>query len=139
MAQGFQEIDAEGCEPDLRGVSASLLEKVERQCMIGIAKRRDADGLAFQGLDARDRARCSWSSDDCEQRKPAGDRKAADIRTRISVGCDGDVKRSCCIVDSAADQGLHCSTSTASINQFGIEPVVLEVAAGARDFVRHSA
>ena len=48
LAQRLQQIDAHGRELDLAGVGAGLLEQIERQRVIGIAERRDADGLAFE-------------------------------------------------------------------------------------------
>ena len=48
LPQRLQQIDAEGRELDLAGIGAGLLEQIERQRVIGVAERGDADRLAFE-------------------------------------------------------------------------------------------
>src|SRR5262249_57078348 len=43
LPQRFEQIDAHGRELDLAGVTAGLLQQVERQGMIGSAERDNAD------------------------------------------------------------------------------------------------
>ena len=50
-----------------------------------------------------------------------------------------DVQRGGGIIDRAADQRLHGGVAAAGVDQLHIEPMILEVAGRARDFVRHSA
>ena len=60
LAQRLQQIDAHGRELDLSGVGAGLLQQIERQRMIGIAERGDADRPSLQILDRLNLARRSW-------------------------------------------------------------------------------
>ena len=61
-------------------------ETLTRARAVGVAERRDADGLAFQRLDGRDRACSLGRGDDRKQRQPTGHCEAADVRAGIAEG-----------------------------------------------------
>ena len=50
-----------------------------------------------------------------------------------------NVQRGGGIIDRAADQRLHRGIAAAGVDELHIEPMILEVAGRARDFVRHAA
>ena len=139
LPQGFQQIDAQGRELDCLGVDAGLLEQIERERVIGIAERRDADRPSLQILDPLNLARGLGRGHDREQREAAGDGEATDIGAGIGVGLDGDIESSGGVVDGACDQRLHGGVAAAGIDQLHVEPVRLEVAGRARDLVGHAA
>jgi len=120
LPQGFQQIDAQGRELDCLGVDAGLLEQIERERVIGIAERRDADRPSLQILDPLNLARGLGRGHDREQREAAGDGEATDIGAGIGVGLDGDIEGSGGVVDGASDQRLHGGVAAAGIDQLHV-------------------
>ena len=139
LPQRFQQIDAHGREMDFLGVGTGLLQQIERERVISITKRGDADRPSLQILDRWYLARGLGSGDNGEQGEAAGDRKAADVRADIGIGLERDVQRGGCIFDRASDQRLHGGIAAAGVDQLHLEPMSLEIAGRARDFVRHPA
>jgi len=56
LAQRFEQIDAHGRELNFSRIGGRLFEQINRQRMIGITERRNADGLSFKILDRRNLA-----------------------------------------------------------------------------------
>jgi hypothetical protein len=84
-------------------------------------------------------ARGIGRGDDRKQRQAPGDGKTADVRSHIGVGLNGDVERGGGVIDRAADQRLHGGVAAAGIDELHVEPMGLEVSAGAGDLVGHAA
>ena len=139
LAQRFQQIDPHGRELDFPRVDARLLEQVERQRMVGVAERGNADGLALQVLHRLDAGRRLGRGDDREQRQPSGHREPADVGADIGIGLDCNVERGGAVIDGPAEERLHGRVAAAGIDKLHVEAVVLEMAGRARDLVGHAA
>jgi hypothetical protein len=137
LTQRFEQVDAHGRKLDLAGVGLGLRQQIKRQRVVGIAEPGYRDGATLQIANAFDLPGGLRRGHQREQRQPAGHRKALD-RGALVEGGDGDVERGRRIVDRIADQRLHRGAAAARIDQFDVEPVLLEVAGGARDLVRHA-
>ena len=106
--------------------------------MVGIAQRRNTDGLAREIVDGVDVACRLRGRHQREQRQPAGGGEGADIGA-VGVGLDRDIERGSGIIDGTADQRLHRGIAAAGIDEFDIEAVIFEMAPGAGDLIGNDA
>jgi hypothetical protein len=106
--------------------------------VVGVAERRYADRAAGEILDAPDLAGASGRRHGGEQRQAPGRREASDIGA-ASVSLQGDVEGGRRVIDGAADQRLHGGVAAARVDELDIEPLLGEMAVGARHLVGHDA